>query len=139
MREQRYDLWIGDEAWELDYHLHKNPREKRVPFTWLTDFVGMLAMPDGGEREAFVAADYNAEMVEHVRDHPEIRDRAIFVGNPEDIVADRLGTDLPLIREWTDRNFNFAGYITGFDRASSATASDCAPSSATRRTSACAW
>jgi hypothetical protein len=96
-------------------------------------------MPDGGEREAFLAADYNAEMVEHVRDHPEIRDRAIFVGNPKDIVADRLGTDLPLIRGWTDRNFNFAGYITDSTHASSATASDCAPSSATRRTSACAW
>ena len=62
-------------------------REKHAPFAWLTDFVGWLPMPDGGEREAFVAADYNAEMVEHVRDHPEIRDRAIFVGNPDDIVA----------------------------------------------------
>ncbi|MDQ3768970.1 MAG: alpha/beta hydrolase, partial [Actinomycetota bacterium] len=98
-------------------HLHKNPREKRAPFAWLTDFVGWLPMPDGGEREAFVAADYNAEMVEHVRDHPEIRDRAIFVGNPEDIVADRLGKELPLIRDWTERNFDFAGYVTGFTQA----------------------
>ena len=72
-------------------------------------------MPDGGEREAFVTADYNAEMVEHIRDHPEVRDRAIFVGNPDDIVADRLGPGLPLIRDWTERNFDFAGYITGFD------------------------
>jgi pimeloyl-ACP methyl ester carboxylesterase/predicted glycosyltransferase len=115
--ETRYDLWIGDEAWELDYHLHKNPDRKRAPFAWLTDFVGWLPMPENGEREAFVAADYNAEMVEHVRDHPEIRDRAIFVGNPDDIVADRLGPGLPGIREWTEQNFDFAGYITGFDRA----------------------
>jgi predicted glycosyltransferase len=64
-----------------------------------------------------VAADYNAEMVEHVRDHPEIRDRAIFVGNPDDIVRDRLGPDLPPIREWTERNFDFSGYVTGFDPA----------------------
>lgn len=117
VRDAHYDLWIGDEAWELDHHLHKNPREKRAPFAWLTDFVGWLPMPDGGEREAFVAADYNAEMVEHVRDHPEIRDRAIFVGNPEDIVADRLGKELPLIRDWTERNFDFAGYVTGFNQA----------------------
>jgi hypothetical protein len=82
VREQRYDLWIADEAWELDYHLHENPREKRAPFAWLTDFVGWLPMPDGGQREAFVATDYNAEMVEHVRDHPEIRDRAIFCRQP---------------------------------------------------------
>jgi predicted glycosyltransferase len=108
--ETPYDLWIGDEAWELDYHLHKNPRRKRAPFAWLTDFVGWLPMPENGEREALVAADYNAEMVEHVRDHPEIRDRAIFVGNPDDIVGHRLGPDLPGIREWTERNFDFAGY-----------------------------
>jgi len=115
--ETPYDLWIGDEAWELDYHLHKNPDRKRAPFAWLTDFVGWLPMPETGEREAFVAADHNAEVVEHIRDHPEIRNRAIFVGNPDDIVADRLGPDLPGIREWTERNFDFAGYITGFDQA----------------------
>jgi pimeloyl-ACP methyl ester carboxylesterase len=114
--ETPYDLWIGDEAWELDYHLHKNPARKRAPLAWLTDFVGWLPMPENGEREAIVAADYNAEMVEHIRDRPEIRDRAIFVGNPDDIVGDRLGPDLPGIREWTERNFDFAGYVTGFDQ-----------------------
>ena len=49
-REDRYDLWVGDEAWELDYYLHENPREKRARYAWLTDFVGWLPMPDGGER-----------------------------------------------------------------------------------------
>jgi hypothetical protein len=52
IRDERYDLWIGDEAWELDYYLHENPREKRVPFAWLTDFVGFLPMAGGGERDA---------------------------------------------------------------------------------------
>ena len=115
--ETPYDLWIGDEAWELDYHLHENPGRKRAPFAWLTDFVGWLPMPENGEREASVVADYNAEMVEHVREHPEIRDRAIFVGNPDDIVGGRLGPGLPGIRDWTERNFDFAGYVTGFDQA----------------------
>ena len=31
VREQPYDLWVGDEAWELDYYLHENPEEKRRP------------------------------------------------------------------------------------------------------------
>src|SRR5580704_13567014 len=26
-REEDYDLWIGDEAWELDYYLHENPEQ----------------------------------------------------------------------------------------------------------------
>ena len=115
VREQRYDLWIGDEAWELDYHLHENPGRKCAPFAWMTDFVGWLPMPDGGERERFVTTDYNAEMVEHIRDHPGVRDRAIFVGNPDDIVPGTLGAGLPGIRDWTERHFDFAGYVTGFD------------------------
>jgi pimeloyl-ACP methyl ester carboxylesterase/predicted glycosyltransferase len=114
-REERYDLWIGDEAWELDYYLHENPREKRARYAWLTDFVGWLPMPDGGEREAYLTADYNEEMIEHIARHPELRDRAIFVGNPDDIVDERLGPQLPMIRDWTERNFEFAGYVSGFD------------------------
>ena len=27
-RAEQYDLWIGDEAWELDYYLHENPELK---------------------------------------------------------------------------------------------------------------
>ena len=117
VREERYDLWIGDEAWELDYYLHENPREKRVPFAWLTDFVGFLPMADGGERESFLTADYNADMVDHIADHPEVRDLALFVGNADDIVDERLGPQLPMIRDWTERNFDFTGYVTGFDPA----------------------
>jgi pimeloyl-ACP methyl ester carboxylesterase len=117
VRDQRYDLWIGDEAWELDYYLHENPGEKRAPFVWLTDFVGFLPMADGGERERFLTADYNADMVDHIANQPEVRDLALFVGNPEDIVHERLGPQLPMIRDWTERHFAFTGYVTGFDRA----------------------
>jgi len=115
VRDDRYDLWIGDEAWELDYYLHENPREKRVPFVWLTDFVGFLPMADGGEREALLTADYNADMIEHIAHHPDVRDRAIFVGDPDDIVPYRFGPGLPGIRDWTEQHFGFAGYVTGFD------------------------
>ena len=117
VRDQRYDLWIGDEAWELDYYLHENPREKRAPFVWLTDFVGFLAMDDGGEHERFLTADYNADMVDHIAHHPQVRDLALFVGNAEDIVPERLGPQLPMIRDWTERHFEFTGYVTGFDPA----------------------
>ena len=117
VREEQYDLWIGDEAWELDYYLHENPEEKRAAYVWLTDFVGWLPMPDGGEREAFLTADYNAEMIEHIARFPRVRDRALYVGNPEDVVSDSFGPKLPLIRDWTEEHFDFAGYVTGFDPA----------------------
>ena len=116
VRDESFDVWIGDEAWELDHYLHENPEEKRAPFAWLTDFVGYLPMASGGEREALLTSDYNAEMIEHIARHPSVRDRAIFVGDREDIVADRFGPGLPPIREWTVEHFSFSGYITGFDR-----------------------
>jgi predicted glycosyltransferase len=115
-REQ-YDLWLGDEAWELDYYLHENPELKRAAYVWLTDFVGWLPMPDGGPREAYLTADYNAEMIEHIARYRRTRDRALFVGNPGDIVPERFGPDLPMIREWTEQHFDFTGYISGFDPA----------------------
>ena len=115
--EQQYDLWIGDEAWELDYYLHENPEEKCAPFVWLTDFVGALPMPEGGEHEAKIAADFNAQMIDHVERAPYVRDRAIFVGVPEDIPPGSFGPGLPSIREWTERHYDFSGYITGFDAA----------------------
>jgi predicted glycosyltransferase len=113
-----YDLVIGDEAWDVDHFLHENPELKRTAFVWLTDFVGWLPMPSGGEREAFLTADYNAEMIEHVERFPRLRDRAIFVGEPDDIVPDDFGPGLPPIREWTERHYDFSGYVTGFDPSS---------------------
>src|SRR4051794_22097782 len=117
VRDQPYDLWIGDEAWELDYYLHENPEQKSAAYVWLTDFVGWLPMPDGGDREQFVTADYNAEMIEQIARFPRLRDRAIYVGNEDDIVADSFGAELPPIRDWTKQHFDFSGYVTGFDPA----------------------
>jgi hypothetical protein len=112
--EGLYDLVIGDEAWDVDHFWHENPELKRGQHVWLTDFVGFLPMPDGGAREAFLTRDYNAEMIEHIARYPWIRDRAVFVGNPDDIVSDRFGAELPAIRDWTEQHFSFSGYITGF-------------------------
>ena len=114
----QYDVVIGDEAWEVDYHLHENPNLKKTAYAWMTDFVGYVPMPSGGEREAFVTADYNAEMIHQIARYQRIRDKAIFVGNPQDIIPGTFGPDLPVIREWTEDNYDFAGYVTGFDPAS---------------------
>jgi pimeloyl-ACP methyl ester carboxylesterase len=110
-----YDLVVGDEAWEVDYFLHENPELKRFAYCWLTDFVGWLPMPEGGAAEAALTADYNAEMIEQIARYPRVRDLALFVGNPNDIVPDTFGDGLPLIREWTEDHYQFPGYITGFD------------------------
>ena len=114
---EQYDVWIGDEAWELDYYLHENPELKTAAYVWLTDFVGWLPMSEGGAREEYLTADYNAEMIKQIGRYPRIRDRAVFVGDPDDIVPGQFGPELPAIRDWTEQHYSFAGYVTGFDPA----------------------
>lgn len=115
INERDYDLVVGDEAWEVDYFLHENPELKRFAYVWMTDFVGWLPMPEGGQHEARLTADYNAEMIGHIARHPRVRDLALFIGSPDNIVPDRFGPDLPLIREWTEEHYSFPGYVSGFD------------------------
>ena len=114
VRDEPYDVVVGDESWDVDYYLHEHPAEKRTAFAWMTDFVGFIPMPDGGEHEARIASDYNAEMIEHIERFPQLRDRSIFVGNPEDVLPQRFGEGLPLIRDWTQAHYDFSGYVTGF-------------------------
>jgi len=113
VRDEPYDLWVADEGWDIDYFLHENPELKRAPYAWMTDFVGWLPMPDGGAAERALTADYNAEMIEQIARFPSVRDRAVFVGNPDDVVADTFGDGLPLIRNWVEQHFQFSGYVTG--------------------------
>jgi predicted glycosyltransferase len=112
---EHHDLWIGDEAWELDHFLHENPELKTTAYAWLTDFVGWVPMAGGRETE--LTADYNAEMLDHVARLPRIRDGAVFVGNPDDVVDLPFGDGLPGIRDWTTSHYRFSGYVTGFDPA----------------------
>ena len=114
VEEGDYDLVVGDEAWDVDHYWHENPELKRGSHVWLTDFVGFIPMPSGGEHEAFLTADYNAEMIEHIARFPRIRDRAIFVGSRDDVIPETFGPGLPKIPDWTEEHFDFSGYITGF-------------------------
>ena len=115
LEAEPYDLVIGDEAWETDHYLHENPELKRTAYVWMTDFVGWLPLAGPGSREAALTADYNAEMIEQIARFPRVRDRAIFVGNVEDVVDLPFGPGLPGIREWTARHYAFPGYVLPFD------------------------
>ena len=112
-----YDLVVADEAWEADLFLHEHPELKRARFAWLTDFVGSLPMPEGDERDEWFSADYNRWTIENTERNPGVRDLALFVGDPEDVVDRTFGRGLPRIDEWVAANYDFCGYVTGFDPA----------------------
>jgi pimeloyl-ACP methyl ester carboxylesterase/predicted glycosyltransferase len=113
VEQAHYDLVIADEAWEIDHFWHEHPKLKRSQLAWFTDFVGYLPMPDGTEQEAFLTADYNAEMIELVERNPGVRDLALFVGNPDDVAPMGFGDGLPRIRDWVPDHYGFTGYILG--------------------------
>jgi pimeloyl-ACP methyl ester carboxylesterase/predicted glycosyltransferase len=110
-----YDAVVGDEAWDIDYFWHENPELKRSAYVWMTDFVGWLPAPENDADELAITADYNEEMIEHIARFRRVRDRSIFIGDPEDIVPNAFGPNLPLISDWTRQHFEFSGYVSGFD------------------------
>ena len=57
-------------------------------------------------------------MIEHIARYPRLRDRDLR-GEPDDIVEESFGPDLPDIRQWTEEHYSFAGYVTGFDHLNS--------------------
>ena len=113
LEEDQYDLVIADEAWDVDHYWHEHPELKRAQIAWLTDFVGWVPFANNGPREAFLTTDYNAEMIGHVENNPTVRDRAIFVGGATDIVDLSFGKDLPQMRDWIPKHYEFSDYIIG--------------------------
>ena len=68
-------------------------------------------MPEGGDAEALLTADYNAEMIEQIARFPRVRDRAIFVGSPDDVVPGDFGARPARDPPWVEEHFDFSGYV----------------------------
>ncbi len=116
VQETPYDVWIGDESWEVDYFLHENPELKSVPYVFLTDVIGFLPVdPTGDPREAALCADYNAEMIEQRARYPWLRDRSLYIGEYDELPEASLGPGLPDVRDWARDWFAAVGYVLSFD------------------------
>jgi len=115
-RETPYDIWIGDESWEVDYFLHENPELKTAPYVWLTDVIGFLPVdPDGDPREVTLCADYNAEKIEQRARYPRLRDLSLYIGEYDELPDAAFGPGLPNIREWARTWYTPVGYVLPFD------------------------
>jgi len=118
IERERYDLWVSDEGWGLDYYLHENPELKRAPYVFLTDCIGYLPMcEDPGSTEFLRCWEKNAENIDHLRLHPDVRDLSVLVGDEEDVLDRPFGPDLPNMRAWAREHFRFPGYTYSFDPA----------------------
>ena len=104
VRDEHYDLWIGDEAWELDYYLHENPEQKRARVR-LADRLRRLAA-DARRRRARGVPDRRLQRGDD-RAHRALP-AACATGRsssatPTTSSPTASAPELPSIRDWTAR------------------------------------
>jgi hypothetical protein len=114
VRDTSYDLWVGDECWEIDYFLHENPERKIAPYVFMTDVIGFLPTEPGDPREAELCADYNADSIEKRERFPQLRDLSMFIGSFDELPDRSFGPGLPGIRSWSRRWFSSVPYVLPF-------------------------
>jgi pimeloyl-ACP methyl ester carboxylesterase/UDP:flavonoid glycosyltransferase YjiC (YdhE family) len=117
VRDTEYDLWVGDESWEIDYFLHENPGRKIAPYVFMTDVIGFLPTDPDDRREAELCADYNADAIEKRERFPRLRDLSMFIGSFDELPDMSFGPGLPDIRSWSGRWFTSVPYVLPFDPA----------------------
>ncbi|HEX9063744.1 MAG TPA: alpha/beta fold hydrolase [Streptosporangiaceae bacterium] len=117
VRDTSYDLWVGDECWEVDYFLHENPDRKIAPYVFMTDVIGFLPTDSGDRREAELCRDYNVDAIEKRERFPRIRDLSMFIGSFEELPDCAFGDGLPAIRSWARRWFTSVPYVLPFNPA----------------------
>jgi pimeloyl-ACP methyl ester carboxylesterase/UDP:flavonoid glycosyltransferase YjiC (YdhE family) len=117
VREADYDLWIGDECWEIDYFLHENPERKIAPYAFMTDVIGFLPADPADPREASLCADYNADSIEKRERFPRLRDLSMFIGSFDELPDIPFGPGLPDIRSWSRQWFGSVPYVLPFNPA----------------------
>jgi pimeloyl-ACP methyl ester carboxylesterase/UDP:flavonoid glycosyltransferase YjiC (YdhE family) len=115
VRDTGYDLWVGDESWEIDYFLHENPERKIAPYVFMTDVIGFLPTDSGDPREAELCADYNADSIEKRERFPRLRDLSMFIGSFDELPDCPFGPGLPEIRPWSRRWFSSVPYVLPFN------------------------
>jgi UDP:flavonoid glycosyltransferase YjiC (YdhE family) len=115
VRDTAYDLWVGDECWEIDYFLHENPERKIAPYVFMTDVIGFLPTDPGNRREAELCADYNADSIEKRERFPRLRDASVFIGSFDELPDCPFGPGLPGIRSWSRRWFCSVPYVLPFN------------------------
>ena len=115
-RHEHYDLWVGDEAWELDHFLHENPELKTTAYAWITDFVGWLPMAEGpgGRRSPPTTTPRCSSTSPGCRACATAR---CSWATRTTSSRRRSVRACPTIRDWTTAHYDFAGYVTGFDPA----------------------
>jgi len=113
-REQ-YDLVIGDEAYEINVGIQKNPSLKRSSFVMIYDFIGLDTMTSNPLEWIGTYIWNRIWSSDFKKGRSPNFDLALFVGEEEDVPDKKFGFMLPNRRDWAKKLCKFIGYILPFN------------------------
>ncbi|MGE5810466.1 MAG: glycosyltransferase [Ignavibacteria bacterium] len=112
MKEESYDLVIGDETFELNLALRNRKIIKKPAFVMIIDFIGADVMSKS-PIETLIAYRMNYQWAKY-----KVRGKLvtpIFIGEEQDIPDKRFGFMLPDRKQIVKNRYNFVGYILSFN------------------------
>lgn len=115
--EEHFDLVIGDETYELNVGFMKNPELKKSPYVMIYDFIGLDSMTSNPMEWLGIYMWNRIWSKDFKKGLDPVHDRALFIGEEEDVPDKPFGALLPGRREWARALCEFVGYVLPFDPA----------------------
>jgi UDP-N-acetylglucosamine:LPS N-acetylglucosamine transferase len=114
LKNDKFDLVIGNETYEIIIGLIFRLTRIKVPFVMIYDFLGLESTTS---RVLEKIGKYAINLIWSLdRTVFKAEDRlALFIGEPEDIPTSRFGFLLPRRRDYSKAHYHFVGYIVRFD------------------------
>jgi UDP:flavonoid glycosyltransferase YjiC (YdhE family) len=113
---QRFDLIIGDEAYDLMLAIAHKPALKPAPLAMIFDFVG-LDVTSRNPLEWLWVQSLSWWGVRLVKRLPRVFDLTLMVGEEEDVADKPFGLFMPNRRELARQVVRYVGYICPFNPA----------------------
>jgi hypothetical protein len=114
MSSSKYDLAIGDEAYELAIALREKKIQIEPTFVMMYDFIGVDAMTEA-QQEAQAAYFVNERWAHGYDNVPESLITLLFLGEEADIPDRTFGQSLPKRRDHVRGRYHCIGYIVTFE------------------------
>jgi predicted glycosyltransferase len=105
-----FDLWIGDEPYDIMIAMQKNPGLKKCPFVVIYDVLGLDATTRNPV-DHLAAYIMNRLWAKFLESELPLADRSIFLGEIEDVPDRKFGFMQPNRRRLAEQLLNFAGYV----------------------------
>ena len=109
-----FDLWIGDEPYDIMIAMEKHPSSKKVPFVVIYDFLGLDAST-WNPVDHIAAYMTNRLWTNFLTSEPPLADKSIFIGELEDVPDKSFGFMLPNRHKLAEKLINFVGYVVPQD------------------------